>query len=147
MNWPYPPGDEAFLPSSRCPNRVRSGSWPTFVIEVGVSESISRLREDARRWFVISEEGLVRIIIIISIKSTNITFDKWQLAPSNAPRPLTRAYLSPFRAKTSHVPPLTIQLIRHTRYRRSTSSLTELSGPASRPIRRYLRPTPRIRRA
>ncbi|OQE22815.1 hypothetical protein PENFLA_c012G09152 [Penicillium flavigenum] len=103
-------GDQAFLPPARCPNGLPSGSWPTFVIEAGVSQSISRLREDARRWFVISE-GLVRIVIIISIKSTNITFEKWQLAPSSAPRPLTRAYLNPLRAQNPNIPPLTIQLI------------------------------------
>ncbi|CAG8890540.1 unnamed protein product [Penicillium egyptiacum] len=103
-------GDQAFLPPARCPNGLPSGSWPTFVIEAGVSESLSRLREDARGWFVISE-GQVRIVIIISIKSTNITFERWQLAPSNAPRPLTRAYLSPLCAQNPNIPPLTIQPI------------------------------------
>ncbi|KAJ5554915.1 hypothetical protein N7461_003385 [Penicillium sp. DV-2018c] len=103
-------GDQAFLPPARCPNGLPSGSWPTFVIEAGVSESISRLREDARRWFIISE-GLVRIVIIVSIKSSQVTFERWQLAPSNAPRPLTQAYLSPLRAQTPNIPPLTIQSI------------------------------------
>ncbi|KAJ5931494.1 hypothetical protein N7516_005983, partial [Penicillium verrucosum] len=61
--------------------------------------------------------GRVRIFIIISVKPTSLTFDKRvrqkQLAPSNTPRPLTRAYLRPLRTQTSSVlpPPLTIQLI------------------------------------
>lgn len=38
-------------------------------------------------------------------------FDKRQLAPSNTPRPLTRAYLRPLRTQTSSVPPFTIQPI------------------------------------
>lgn len=28
-------------------------------------------------------------------KSTEVTFDKWNLTPSNSPRPLTRVYLNP----------------------------------------------------
>ncbi|KAI2733402.1 hypothetical protein CBS147332_417 [Penicillium roqueforti] len=101
-------GDHAFLPPIRCPNGLPSGSWPTFVIETGVSESLPRLREDAKRWFIISQ-GLVRIVILISIKATEVTFEKWQLAPPGAPSPLTRAYLDSLRAQLVNIPPLTNQ--------------------------------------
>ncbi|KAJ5845176.1 hypothetical protein N7534_008845 [Penicillium rubens] len=103
-------GDQAFLPPIRCPNGLPSGSWPTFVIETGVSESLPRLREDAKRWFIISQ-GLVRIVIIMSIKLTEVTFEKWQLAPTNAPCPLTRAYLDGLRTQPLNVPPLVTQPI------------------------------------
>jgi hypothetical protein len=47
--------DQAFLPPARCPirfPRFLSSGWPTFVIETGVSESLNRLRENAKKWFV-----------------------------------------------------------------------------------------------
>ncbi|CAI7661779.1 unnamed protein product [Penicillium viridicatum] len=91
-------GDQAFLPPIRCPNGLPSGSWPTFVIETGVSESLPRLREDAKRWFIISQ-GLL----------TEVTFEKWQLAPPNAPCPHTPAYLDRLRTQPLNVPPLLSQ--------------------------------------
>jgi hypothetical protein len=66
---------------------------------------INRLREDAKRWFVDSQ-GQVRIIIVISIKPAEVTFEKWQLAPNNTPRPLTRVYLDALRAQSPNIPPL-----------------------------------------
>jgi hypothetical protein len=100
--------DQAFLPPARCPNGLPTSAWPTFVIETGVSESLDRLRENANKWFVDSE-GLVRIVMLISIKPGEVTFEKWQLAPSNAPRPLTRAYIDSLRAQSPNSPPLTLQ--------------------------------------
>lgn len=67
-------GDQAFLPPSRIPSRLPSGAWATFVIETGVSESLNRLRTDARRWFI-NLQGEVRIVVLISIKPTKITFE------------------------------------------------------------------------
>lgn len=72
------------------------------------SESLNRLRENANKWFVDSE-GLVRVVMLISIKPGEVTFEKWQLAPSNAPRPLTGAYLDSLRAQSPNIPPLTLQ--------------------------------------
>ncbi|CAI7570042.1 unnamed protein product [Penicillium manginii] len=97
--------DQAFLPPARCPIGLPSSGWPTFVIETGVSESLNRLREDAKRWFVDSQ-GEVRIVIVISIKPAEVIFEKWQLAPNNAPRPLTRVYLDSLRAQSPNTPPL-----------------------------------------
>lgn len=75
------------------------------VVETGVSESLPRLRQDARRWFGASN-GEVRIVIIISTKKTAVHFEQWQLAPPNAPRPLTRAYIDSLRQNPGNVPPL-----------------------------------------
>ncbi|KAF9251729.1 hypothetical protein DTO013E5_3844 [Penicillium roqueforti] len=98
-------GDQAFIPPSRCPSPQRPAGWPTFVIETGVSESLPRLREDAK-WWLAASSGDVRIVLVISIKRTSVYFEKWQLAPSNAPRPLTRAYIDTLRLQGPHIPPL-----------------------------------------
>ena len=49
------------------------------VIEAGVSESLSKLRNEANWWFNQSN-GLVRIVLVISINSTQrkITTQRWQ---------------------------------------------------------------------
>ncbi|KXG53730.1 uncharacterized protein PGRI_007800 [Penicillium griseofulvum] len=97
-------GDQVFSPFARWPSST-SLQWPTVVVETGVSESLSRLLQDARWWFGASD-GEVRIVIIISIKKTAVHFEQWQLAPPNAPRPLTRAYIDSLRRNPSKVPPL-----------------------------------------
>jgi len=38
--------DQAYIPQ----NRIANEDWPTVVVEIGVSESLSKLWEDARRW-------------------------------------------------------------------------------------------------
>lgn len=100
--------DQAFLPPSRIPQGLSTSTWPTLVIETGVSESLNRLREDARKWFIDSE-GAVRIVLVISIKPTEVTFEKWQLAPENAPHPLTKMYLDSLRQTSPNVPPRNLQ--------------------------------------
>lgn len=101
-------GDQAFLPPSRRPSPQRPAGWPTFVIETGVSESLPRVREDAK-WWLAASSGDVRIVLVISIKRTSVSFEKWQLAPSNAPRPLTRRYIDTLRLQSPHIPPLSQQ--------------------------------------
>jgi len=98
-------GDQAFIPPSRCPAPRRPADWPTFVIETGVSESLPRLQEDAK-WWLAASSGDVRIVLVISIKRTRVSFEKWQLAPLNAPRPLSRAYIDTLRLQSPHIPPL-----------------------------------------
>ncbi|KAJ5932356.1 hypothetical protein N7516_006845 [Penicillium verrucosum] len=97
-------GDQVFSPSTRWPSST-SLQWPTVVVETGVSESLRRLRQDAKWWFGASN-GDVRMVIIISIKKTAVHFEQWQLAPPNAPRPLTRAYINSLRQHSNNVPPL-----------------------------------------
>ncbi|CAL5867975.1 uncharacterized protein PFLUO_LOCUS2198 [Penicillium psychrofluorescens] len=96
-------GDQGFLPPSRLIPVMQPG-WPTLVIETGVSESLPRLRADAKWWFAASS-GDVRIVLVVSIKKTKVEFEKWQLAPPNAPRPLTRQYIDNLRLG-NQVPPL-----------------------------------------
>ena len=53
-----------------CP-RTRNGEtdWPSLAIEVGVSESLSRLRTDAHFWLAHSG-GQTRVVILIAINKT-----------------------------------------------------------------------------
>ncbi|KAJ6061987.1 uncharacterized protein N7446_006107 [Penicillium canescens] len=79
--------DETFFPQHRLPSSLSNRcGWPTLVIERGVSESLRRLREEAKWWFTHSK-GQVRIVIVIGIY---------------APRPLTRQYRN---ALASYLPP------------------------------------------
>jgi hypothetical protein len=76
-------GDSTFKPYSRRPNDT---DWPTIVFESGFSESLSRLRHDAR-WWLVESGGDVKIVIIISMKRAQaqaqpmLRIEKWELAP------------------------------------------------------------------
>jgi hypothetical protein len=75
--------DESFHPPPRFPvPGQQSEPWPTLVIETGVSESLAKLREDAKWWFN-NSNGDVRIVLILSIKkrTRTVLLEKWQLAP------------------------------------------------------------------
>lgn len=98
--------DQCFTPPGRCASPGVPVGWPTFVIETGVSESLPRLREDARWWFN-NSNGEVRMVLIISIKKAKVEFELWQLAPPNSPRPLTGAYVNSLRQR--RLPPLVQQ--------------------------------------
>lgn len=117
--------DDCFLPWSRLPHgRQHPLNWPTLVIESGVSESLPKLREDARWWFE-NSSGLVRTVIILSINRARktIRLEKWQLADPNSPTPSTStAALSippplmqqpaasqrPYAAQTTIITPTTV---------------------------------------
>ncbi|KAJ5908841.1 hypothetical protein N7495_001523 [Penicillium taxi] len=89
---------------------LKATGWPTFVIEVGYSEGLSQFRADGQKWFHDSL-GEVRLVLLILIKPTlrRLKFELWQLAPVNAPRPLTRQYISALKA-TNQRPPMGQQL-------------------------------------
>ena len=82
-------GDSAYKP---LPSRRNEIDWPTIVFESGLSESLRRLRSDAR-WWLKNSRGDVKIVIIISIKPVQsmLRIEKWELAPVNRRRPSTRA--------------------------------------------------------
>jgi hypothetical protein len=67
--------DSAYRPHSFKRNRLAN--------ESGKSESLDRLRFDAR-WWLIESGGDVKIVIIISIKRAQsmLRIEKWELAPS-----------------------------------------------------------------
>ncbi|OJJ45796.1 hypothetical protein ASPZODRAFT_528370 [Penicilliopsis zonata CBS 506.65] len=103
--------DECLVPATRMPTGQTEG-WPTLVFETGVSESLSRLRNDARWWFN-NSKGAVRIVLVISIKRSGnkeVTIEKWQLLPPGAPQPVTRAVIDSFRyIHPAPMPPLVHQ--------------------------------------
>ncbi|EAW17080.1 uncharacterized protein NFIA_004360 [Aspergillus fischeri NRRL 181] len=74
--------DDCFIPPTRQARGNQSTGWPSLVIDAGVSESLTRLREDARWWFE-NSEGAVRTVILLGIKRTQrtIRLEKWQLSP------------------------------------------------------------------
>ncbi|KAJ5682071.1 uncharacterized protein N7477_002011 [Penicillium maclennaniae] len=98
--------DQYFTPPCRSASPGQPIGWPTFVIETGVSESLPRLREDAKWWFN-NSGGEVRIVLVIGIRRTKVEFELWELAPPNSPRPLTRGYIDSLRQR--YLPPLVQQ--------------------------------------
>ncbi|EPS27739.1 hypothetical protein PDE_02683 [Penicillium oxalicum 114-2] len=59
--------DGSWFPKSIPPGRSRT--WPSVVLEVGVSESRKKLRADAT-WWLANSQGEVNIVILISINRT-----------------------------------------------------------------------------
>ncbi|CAG8310884.1 unnamed protein product [Penicillium nalgiovense] len=100
--------DNSYLPPSRHARPIENAGYPSLVIETGVSKSLGRLRQDARKWFADSA-GDVRIVILIHASENIVCFEQWQLAPSTAPRPLTKRYIDILRTQTPNIPPLTGQ--------------------------------------
>ncbi|OJJ46425.1 hypothetical protein ASPZODRAFT_16191 [Penicilliopsis zonata CBS 506.65] len=78
--------DNCLLPSTRQGRGGQPPGWPTMVLESGVSESLSKLHEDARWWFE-NSNGQVRIVIVMSVRRTSrtILLEKWQLASLQYP--------------------------------------------------------------
>ncbi|KAJ5948562.1 hypothetical protein N7454_001869 [Penicillium verhagenii] len=85
--------DQAFIPPRRLPVPGQRHGWPTLVIETGVSESLPRLREDAR-WWLENSGGEVKLH-----QADKVEFELWRLAPPNSPRPLTRAFIDDLRRR------------------------------------------------
>lgn len=73
--------DQSFVPPSRQTGSWRTMGWPTLVIETGLPESLSQLREDAKTWFDTSK-GDVRIVVILTATCDGLHIEKWQLAPT-----------------------------------------------------------------
>lgn len=78
--------DDSLLPRCRQGSAGHPCNWPTLVIESGVSESLSKLHEDAKWWFQ-NSGGEVRYVMILSIKRVRKTFllQKLQLSPPGQP--------------------------------------------------------------
>ena len=75
--------------------RKNKTDWPTIVFESGLSESLRRLRDDAR-WWLTNSKGDVEIVVIILINPTQSSFyiERWELAPLDERRPTTGAFLN-----------------------------------------------------
>ncbi|PKX95322.1 uncharacterized protein P174DRAFT_449770 [Aspergillus novofumigatus IBT 16806] len=79
-------GDQAFNPPSRQVAQGETRRWPTLVLEVGVSESMAKLRSNAKFWLDNSKwPNQVRHSRRRS--KARATFEKWMLMPPNAPNP------------------------------------------------------------
>ncbi|EEA21809.1 conserved hypothetical protein [Talaromyces marneffei ATCC 18224] len=84
--------DNAYQPQ-RLP-KYRDQLWPTVVVEVGYSESLRKLANDAR-WWLTASNGDVKTAITISInqKYREITFEKWGLNTEEEPVVLYRVQM------------------------------------------------------
>lgn len=102
--------DQALSPGARRPLGGLQVGWPTFVIEAGLSESLPRLRADAKWWFR-NSSGDVRIVLVVSIRRTRqprIVLEKWQLAPAGTTNPMSPQQLQQLCAQNP-LPPTTKQ--------------------------------------
>jgi hypothetical protein len=85
--------------------RPNKGDWPTLVIEAGMSESLPRLRTDAR-WWIEHSAGKVNIVLLVWIRPTvkTVKIEKWVSGPA----PVTRS--SPRLALTNTLPIQTAEI-------------------------------------
>ncbi|KGO67749.1 hypothetical protein PITC_000870 [Penicillium italicum] len=96
-------GDQTFVPPSRCSTGVTNAGYPTLVIETGVSVSLPRLRQDAKKWFA-DTNGEVRIVILIAVSQKKLLIEKWELANLASPRSLTRSTIHQLTSQTPNSP-------------------------------------------
>ena len=70
-------GDNGWGPNRPPPGHDRK--WPTIVLEVAVSESVSKLQSDVRFWLR-EGQGKVKHVFTLAVdrNSPNITIDKWE---------------------------------------------------------------------
>ncbi|GAD92659.1 predicted protein [Paecilomyces variotii No. 5] len=76
--------DEQLMPRTR--NALTD--YPSFVLEVGVSETLSQLRRDARLWLT-NTNGRTRLVLIVALNKTRklMRFERWE----NSPNVVTRS--------------------------------------------------------
>jgi hypothetical protein len=67
-------------------SRPMINGWPSFVIKVGVSESLAMLRRDAAFWITNSDER-TRIVIVLSVnqRDQQILIERWEEVPRIRP--------------------------------------------------------------
>ena len=72
--------DSCWRPLAARPNKL---DWPTLVFEVGVSETLRKLRMDAR-WWLANSQGRVRIVLLFKIDrvARTIHIEKWECRPA-----------------------------------------------------------------
>jgi hypothetical protein len=81
--------DVGYKPDSR----PMIDDWPSFVIEVGVSESLAMLRRDAAFW-ISNSDGRTRIVIVLSVnqRDRRILVERWEEVPRTQPNRSTANY-------------------------------------------------------
>jgi hypothetical protein len=73
--------------------RPQLGSWPSWVVEGGMSDSMQRLRADAS-WWINHSDGKVQLVILILVRPNRrtIKIETWTVEPiCSSPGPVTRA--------------------------------------------------------
>jgi hypothetical protein len=72
--------DSCWRPLAARPNKQ---DWPTLVFEVGVSETLRKLRMDAR-WWLANSQGRVKIVLLFKINQVarTIHIEKWECRPA-----------------------------------------------------------------
>jgi hypothetical protein len=72
--------DACWRPFAIRPNRL---DWPTLVFEVSVSETLSKLRMDAR-WWLANSQGDVKIVLLFKVNraARTIHIEKWECRPA-----------------------------------------------------------------
>lgn len=88
----HPGGDGGEGDSSGGPAPQRAGNlaWPTLVVEAGVSETLSELREDMRWWFSASDYQVKIVLAKLVQAERTITLEKWVEVQEPCPRDITR---------------------------------------------------------
>jgi len=71
--------DSCWRPVATRPNPL---DWPTLVFEVGVSETLRKLRNDVR-WWLANSQGRVKIVLLFKIDrvARTIHIEKWECRP------------------------------------------------------------------
>ena len=76
-------GDSAYKPLS---TRAKKGSWPTLVLEVGVSEKIGKLQLDAKWWLENSSTQVNTVLVFAITEETQvILIEQWEMVSAASP--------------------------------------------------------------
>lgn len=88
--------------------RSNKGDWPSLVIQAGMSESLPRLRSNAR-WWIEHSDGRVNIVLLIWIRPAmkTVKIEKWERG--QAPTTRTSARLNPSNAFPTQTAEITVQ--------------------------------------
>jgi hypothetical protein len=72
--------DSCWRPPAARPNEL---DWPTLVFEIGVSETLRKLRNDAQ-WWLANSQGRVKIVLLFKINraARTIHIEKWECRPA-----------------------------------------------------------------
>ena len=72
--------DSCWRPVATRPNPL---DWPTLVFEVGMSETLRKLRNDAQ-WWLANSQGRVKIVLLFKINQVTKTIhiEKWECRPA-----------------------------------------------------------------
>ncbi|KAG0630096.1 hypothetical protein M758_1G153600 [Ceratodon purpureus] len=81
-------------------NRQNEADWPSCVIEVGVSESLAALKNDAHFW-ILHSGGLTRVVILIAVdpQTRTLTIERWGDKPPAYPSHVTGGVIRPRMAQ------------------------------------------------